>query len=353
MNFEEFKKQLMQDIPEQISSDAKIFVEENEVNKLQNESYQGIVVRKEGDAIGVTLNVSAMYDHMDFNDTPYEEMLSSAVDIVERGFEESPEIDVANLTNYEAMKEKLIIQVVPTQGNEEMLMNIPHHEMEDMSVVYRLNMGNDGDSRATILVTNNLLDNYGINADQLRQDALTYAPINEPAVIQNMADVLKEMMGPEMADMIPEDTMPMFVASVPDRIQGAGILAYPEFMEQAQETMGGDFFVLPSSVHECILLPDNGEMNRAELEAMVQEVNATQVEPGERLSDNVYHYDSEAKVFELAEKFEERQNAKEAALEGKHEKGSVLKELGEKQKEIAEKLPKVKDMQPGTAEVAL
>lgn len=353
MNFEEFKKQLMQDIPEQISSDVKIFVEENEVNKLQNESYQGIVVRKEGDAIGVTLNVSAMYDHMDFNDVPYEEMLSNAVDTVQRGFEQAPDIDVANLSNYEAMKEKLVIQVVPTKGNEEMLMNIPHHEMEDMSVVYRLSMGSDENGRATALVTNNLLDSFGITANQLRQDALIYAPINEPAVIQNMADVLKEMMGPEMADMIPEDSMPMYVASVPDRIQGAGILAYPEFMEQAQETMGGSFYVLPSSVHECILLPDNGEMNRAELEAMVQEVNETQVEPSERLSDKVYHYDSEAKAFELAEKFEARQNAKEAALDGKHEKGSVLKELGEKQKEIAEKLPKVKDMQPRTAEVAL
>ena len=60
MNFDEFKKQLMQDIPDQINSDAKIIVAENNVDKLQNESYQGIVVRKEGEQIGVTLNVSAL-----------------------------------------------------------------------------------------------------------------------------------------------------------------------------------------------------------------------------------------------------------------------------------------------------
>ena len=135
MNYEEFKKQLMQDIPDQISSDAKIIVEENNVDKLQNESYQGIVVRKEGEQIGVTLNVSALYEHMDRNDISYDEMLSRATDMVEQGFEQSPEIDIASLSNYEAMKEKLIVQVVPTAENAEMLANIPHHEMEDMSVV--------------------------------------------------------------------------------------------------------------------------------------------------------------------------------------------------------------------------
>lgn len=140
MNYEEFKKQLMQDIPDQISSDAKIIVEENNVDKLQNESYQGIVVRKEGEQIGVTLNVSALYEHMDRNDISYDEMLSRATDMVEQGFEQSPEIDIASLSNYEAMKEKLIVQVVPTAENAEMLANIPHHEMEDMSVVYRLNI---------------------------------------------------------------------------------------------------------------------------------------------------------------------------------------------------------------------
>lgn len=353
MNFDEFKKQLMQDIPDQINSDAKIIVAENNVDKLQNESYQGIVVRKEGEQIGVTLNVSALYEHMDRNDISYDEMLFRATDIVEQGFEQSPEIDIASLSNYEAMKEKLIVQVVPTAENADMLANIPHHEMEDMSVVYRLNMGSSDNGRATVLVTNAMMDSYGITAEQLHQDALEFAPMNEPAVIQSMAEVLMEMMGPEMGEMLPPEEMPMYVASVPDRVQGAGILAYPDFMEQAKERLGGDFYVLPSSVHECILLADSGDMDRAQLEAMVKEVNETQVELSERLSDKVYHYDSEAKIFELAEKYDARRSAKEAALDESHEKGSVLKELGEKRKEIAEKMPKPKDLQARSAEVAL
>ena len=70
--------------------------------------------------------------------------------------------------------------------------------------------------------------------------------------------------------------------------------------------------MIPSSIHEILLVPDNGEVQAEGLKEMVQEVNATEVSPEEKLSDNVYHYDSKEHIFELAEKFEARQQEKEA-----------------------------------------
>ena len=55
--------------------------------------------------------------------------------------------------------------------------------------------------------------------------------------------------------------------------------------------------VLPSSIHELLILPDNGSMQLSELEAMVREVNATQVAPEDRLSDKVQYYDRETKLL--------------------------------------------------------
>ena len=94
----------------------------------------------------------------------------------------------------------------------------------------------------------------------------------------------------------------MFVATVPDKVHGAGVLAYQDFMDKAAERVGGDFFILPSSIHEILIVPDNGKMGLKDLENMVKEVNATQVSPADKLTDNVYHYDSQAKIFELGEK---------------------------------------------------
>ena len=132
----------------------------------------------------------------------------------------------------------------------------------------------------------------------------------------------------------------MYVATVPDKISGAGVIAYQEFMDQAAEKLGGDFYILPSSIHEILLVKDDGNVDFKDLKAMVEEVNATQVAPEEKLTDSVYHYDSKDHIFELAEKFEARQQAKEADISSeKEEKGSVLGDLKAKKDEIA-KQPK-------------
>ena len=80
-------------------------------------------------------------------------------------------------------------------------------------------------------------------------------------------------------------------------------------------------------------------MGLSDLENMVKEVNATQVAPADKLTDNVYHYDSQAKIFELGKKFVERQLERgEQAIE-KEEKDSLLDDLKAKKEEVA-KAPK-------------
>ena len=191
-----------------------------------------------------------------------------------------------------------------------------------------------------------VINRMGVSHEQLRSDALENSPEIRPVVIMGMNEVMKEMMGPEVYEMfgIPDDAEEtMYVATVPDKNSGAGVIAYQDFMDQAAERVGGDFFVLPSSINEILLVPDNGDMTADALRDMVKDVNAKEVSPEERLSDNVYHYDSKDHVFELAEKFEARQQEKKTEIDEKsEEKGSVLKDLKDKQKEAAAK-PPVKD----------
>ena len=188
------------------------------------------------------------------------------------------------------------------------------------------------------------LKRWELLPEQLHEDALKNAPELKPAVITGMSEVMAEMMGmsPEEMAMMGMPTDPadeqMYVDTVPDKIHGAGVLAYQDFMDQAAERVGGSFYILPSSLHEVLLVPDNGQMNLQDLEAMVREVNATQVAPEDKLTDNVYHYDAEAKVFELGEKFVEREAAKDS-VEKSEEKSSVLGDLKAKKEEVA-KQPK-------------
>lgn len=348
MDFEEFREKLMEDLAQDLyeNTGAEYSIEATSINKLQNAGYEGIVIRPEDSAVGINLDAESLYKS--YNDgKPYEEVFDEAYRMIADGFENQPEFNVEDFSNYDVMKEKLAIQVVSTERNTEMLEKIPHKEVEDMSLVCRFIVGDSKFGQGSILVNNDMLENFGITKDQLFEDAAKYAPELRPSEIMSIADVLAQMMGIDVSELsdqmgVPGNPdIPMFVASTHDKSNGAGIIAYPGFMEMAAEKIGGDFFVLPSSVHEVILVPDNGTGDFHELEDMVKEVNATQVDPRDQLSDKVYHYDSKEKIFELAEKFDARKKEKDRDKD----KGSVLKELESGKKE-AHDIPKDKGNKP-------
>ena len=83
----------------------------------------------------------------------------------------------------------------------------------------------------------------------------------------------------------------MYVLSNQKRVFGAAGLLYDRVLSDAGVRLEDDFYVLPSSVHEVILVPDHVAGSEKELRIMVHEVNHTQVEPEEILSESVYHYD--------------------------------------------------------------
>ena len=334
MDYKEFVDQVSEDLGSMLSEELQSAnITARQVDKLQGESYYGISVQPEGSNIGVTLNLQGAFARMQEGAT-YDEALGSVANAVEDGLGNRPNVKMAELMNYDAMKEKLMVQVVPTAANQEMLAGVPHVEQEDMSLVYRFVFDSNENGMASTLVTNQMLASYGISAEQLHADAMANAPEQFPAKVRSMQEVLAEMMGIE-PEMMPGEPAGMYVATCNNGVNGAGCIFYPEFMDQAAEKLQGDFFILPSSVHEVILLPDNGEMSSKELENMVQEINATEVEPADRLSDSVYHYDSQERVFEKAASFEDRMQAKKLEQNQSKEKKSLMGKLDAKKKEAA------------------
>ncbi len=337
MIYEEFKGNFKDDIKEALADKGfDVTIKENRTEKL-NESFDSISVTPEGSRIGVNLNMESAYKAYE-NGTPYEDVVTKAAEAVASNLENVPEFDIESLTDYSVMKEKLSMEVVSAERNAEMLESVPHKQMEDMAVVYRLVLDKNNAGNGTILVTNDLMEQFGVTPEQLHEDAVKNAPEIRPSEIKGMSEVLGEMMGNDMAPIIDPADEQMFVATVPDKVHGAGVIAYPDFMENAAVKLEGDFYVIPSSVHEVILVKDNGQMTADQLEAMVKDVNATQVAPEDRLTDHVYHYDSEAHIFEMADKYEQRMAGIDAEKESPG-KESILDDLKAKKERTSKEAP--------------
>lgn len=180
-------------------------------------------------------------------------------------------------------------------------------------------------SLSSMFIKNDLLEQYGISAEQLHEDAMKSSPRVMAPEVSSIGALIDEMyqknilmLTPDEREMLQEtlqesSEMPtFFVVTNTDRIDGAGVIFYPEFMDSMGELLGNDFFILPSSIHEMLVLPDDGQVDAEMLRDMVKEVNATQVAPAERLTNDVYHFDTKDHVFEKADRFTERQKEKEA-----------------------------------------
>ena len=95
---------------------------------------------------------------------------------------------------------------------------------------------------------------------------------------------------------------------------GASALFYPDITGRIGEIVGGDYYVLPSSIHEVLILPDSGDLAPDELLRMVREVNETEVAPEERLGTKVLHYRADIRKLQVAaELVAERDRGKERA----------------------------------------
>lgn len=310
MDFETFMNETIKEMRDRFPD---FDISKQEVSKLQGESYTGMAVRPENSEIGATLNLKDFYEALGSG-----MFLEDAMDSIERSVVSAvrhmPHYDARVLEDYDRMKDALTVDLVPVAGNEEKLAQIPHKNVEDMAMVYRFEEESSVYGTASILVTNEMLAVYDITADQLHEDAMKAAVQNRPAKLHNMNDVMRDMMG-DMSGLVPmNEPSPLWVATVEGGQNGAGVIQYPGFLDQAAEALGGDFYVLPSSVHEVLLVADDGSMEIGYLEEMVRSVNETEVSPAERLSDNVYHYDSKAHIFENARTFEARETAKEEIL---------------------------------------
>lgn len=286
-----------------------------------NRTYTGLVVRKEGEMIAPTINLNQLY--ATYNAQPGVTMEAVCRKIADVVIDAPIQVDLKSFLNYEDVKDKLFIRVSSAEANKEVLENAPYQLREDLAITYHVAVGKDQEGLSSMFIKNDLLEQYGITAEQLHEDAMKSSPHVMAPEISSMGALLDEMyqknilmLTPDEREMLQEtlqesSEMPtFFIVTNTDRIDGAGVIFYPEFMENMGELLGNDLFILPSSIHEMLILPDDGRVDAEMLRDMVKEINATQVAQEERLTDDVYHYDTKDHIFEKADRFAERQKEK-------------------------------------------
>jgi hypothetical protein len=217
------------------------------------------------------------------------------------------EMDVS----YDYMKDKLFLNVVNAEKNQKMLDSVPHQRIEDLAVLYRCMVHSSGDNTGSILVNNKLLEGWGISKEALHEQAVQNMDRLFTPEFHSMEYTIAEIMGaPYTETEATQNASSMFVLTNSKGYYGASHLCNPEILKQISEKMDGDYLILPSSVHEIIILREKEDMDISEIQEIVGSVNQTVVSQTEYLSDSVYHYDSQNQTLSIIEGNEMQQGMK-------------------------------------------
>ena len=155
-----------EDLPAKYSQ-VKIGI--RDVEKLQGESYRGISFRVGDAPIEGNLNMQQAYQAHEAG-VPYESILRDTQEAIMQQVDRMPQFNIGEISNYESMKANLMMELIPQKGNEERLAEVPHQKVEDMALIYRMDMGDSPSGKMTSVVTNQNMLAYGITAEQLHQD---------------------------------------------------------------------------------------------------------------------------------------------------------------------------------------
>ena len=202
------------------------------------------------------------------------------------------DLDVSMFGDIEKVRDRIVYRVVNFEKNSELLQKVPHRRFLDLAVIYSISLGEIGAGYASVTVYHEHMAGWGMTEKDLWALAGTNTPRISGAKIVAMEDLIREMTGGQ----VPDQAMPragapaMYVLTNERRINGAACLLYDRIIRDFAGLKKKDFYILPSSVHEVILLPAEEGLEPECLRRMVREVNETQVEEQEILSDSLYYY---------------------------------------------------------------
>jgi hypothetical protein len=222
-----------------------------------------------------------------------------------------PEINTGTLTEelsqYEKIKDNIYPRVSNLERNRKRLENIPYTAKEDLAVTYHIKVAENQEGIASVVITKPMLEQYGITTEELHNLAMGNMEHFAPTKFMPLREVMVELMAGDFANSegisleeardYVRETLPMrgpelYCLTNEKKVNGAAYILNEDVQKMVAERVGGDYYVLPSSVHEVLILPKEEEVSGGQLRDMVQSVNQNCLSPEEFLSDQVYEYDA-------------------------------------------------------------
>ena len=305
MEYEKFVDTIQKKVEELSEPGTKVVI--MEVCKNNGVRKKGLMVKAKTCNMAPTVYLEDFYEEY-LRGKTHEEIAEGVVQVY-RDNDAMMNFQIEEFKDFEKMKSRLVFRIVNLEKNEEMLKDSPYITFLDLAVVPYISFPVDGMNCGSILVKKEHLKLWGISEETAMKIAAENTPKLLQPQIRKMEDTIRQLILSGFNDQQAEyerlleemeeqeHKVPMYVLTNTKNLYGASCMVYDGVIEMFAEEMGEDIYILPSSIHEVILVPESQALVATELKSMVQEINMTQLPKEEMLSDCVYKFSIEERGF--------------------------------------------------------
>ncbi len=303
MNMEEFTNKILKEVLDMVKDSFDVKITEN---------------RKNNGVIRPALSAAAQNGHGGpsiYLDNYFEgckagdmKIGDAAADVYRQVMEHGNDVVDLNLLElvrkWEKAEPRIFAKLVNREMNGDILTEIPYREFLDLAVAYYVEVGGlpGGNGMAAFTVSRKIMEEWGQDEESLYRTACSNMRLSGGPLLEDMDKVMQELVM-EYIPFVSLENLPvpdMYVLTNRKNLYGAAELLDGRTLEEIGDKLGRDYVVLPSSLHECIIVPSDGERPYRELADMVRGINRECLDREEWLSDHVYLYSREEKELKIA-----------------------------------------------------
>lgn len=291
MEFINFVKIAKEKMEEKLGADFNLTL--NEVTKNNGVKLFGLTIKHKNCDIAPTVYMEPFYQACIEQDCfDIERITDEMVTTYHRLVNNTPQdvnFIVENFKDFEKVKNQIVLRLINSKSNKELLENIPHFKFLDMAIGFHYILDSKDNNPGCIVITNDIMKMWNTTPDEL----LTLAKENSPKICSAIHGYMHEF--------LPLPPSDLYIITNQKNYYGAAVILYSDTLKEISNNLGGDFFLMPSSVHDCIALATHSYDDgiKENLKSMISAVNQNDVAETEFLSKNLYYYNSKRNSIKI------------------------------------------------------
>lgn len=207
------------------------------------------------------------------------------------------------LCDWNLVKDKILFRLINSEANKELLQDIPYFEVFNLSQVFYIMLGRNEKVSENILVNNDLMEKWGVDAIDLLKQAEKNTPVELPEQFMNLDFVVSKNFSDVLqSQLLARPAIPMYFLTNILSLYGASCVLYKGLLGKISTVLDSGFYILPSSLHEVVLIPADAydQQYAKQLKDIVVTVNLEELWEQDILSDSVYYYNKVEEQLSIA-----------------------------------------------------